>query len=435
MRNVKAALSLVFLLCLIATVHNLHRANRAIFQADFHVYYNAAELVLHGESQHIYDGADTDQDAQLKFSDPGTVYTQMASRHGMDQIRLYIYPPILADLLAPVGLLPLHAAEAFWILLNVAALLLTGWMLSRILEIRLTGAAGLALSLSLFLPVAVGMCFIWGQITLILLVLWTVGLYGYARGNIGLSAFALGLATAIKLTPLIVVAPMLLWQDWRWLRNYALSLVACVAAMCLFSHPAVLADYFNHVVPSMSRGWPNTENKSLGSFVQVLYVALHGIAFKASGAIEAPLPHGILTFSKLSSLLAIGAVLVVLARSGRALPLGARLVALALLASVAVCVAPVSWRHAYVFGILPLAFLWSHALRHCLPTAQLVVLTLCSIELSSFFFEDLMAHFLHSPVELAVQTMFAPLAGIVLALYFMAPRRLCEVAPAHLQTA
>ena len=416
MRTAKIHLACIVLFGLVMTVHNLHRrTTRADFGADFKVYYTAAALVLNGQTSHLYDGANTGEDPQWKFARPGTVYTAMAQSHGLGPVRLYVYPPILADLLVPLAAASEDTAQRLWIVLNLLAVGATAWMTARLVGVSFSSLSGMAVLIGCFALLPISFCIFWGQITIGLLLLWAIGIFAYARDQKAVSAFALALATTIKLTPLLVVAPLLLWQDWRWLRSYALSLAALVATMCTINHPALVAEYFQRVTPAMSRGIPVPQNKSLVSFVQLLYVAAHREVIDPFLAATTTIPHNVLSLAKLLPLLAVLAVLAVLGRSGRALSLDGRLLALALLALVSTCASPVAWEHAYVVASLPLALLWARALRQKIPTSELVFLSLCSIELGTFFVDDIVGR-LHGGV-LATECALAPTFGIGLAFF------------------
>jgi hypothetical protein len=410
MRIERAALALVLLLCLVMTAHQLRRPTLA----DFQVYETASVLLVHHQRSHIYDDADTGVDPQIRFSSPDTVFARTAQRDGISRVRLYVYPPILADLITPLALLPLRVAGELWLVLNFAALLLTVWITSRLIALPLMSYGTLALTIGLFSLFATGMGLIWGQVTILLVLLWAIGMYAYAQDRKGISAFALALATAIKLTPLMIVVPFVFWGDWKWLRDYVGSFAVLIAAMFVCNGASVI-DYVTHVMPSMSAGVPNLENKSLVSSVELVYAAMHGGAVRFE---TMAVPHSMAAVAKAVALLAGIAVLYVAARAGRRLSMAGRMLTFALIALVSTCISPVSWKHAYVVEFLPLALLWADALRRKSSFGQLALLTLCSIELGSFFFDSIAAKLLHG-LPLALESFFAPLCGIVLALYFL----------------
>ena len=87
-------------------------------QVDFKVYLTAAQLVREHKGVEIYNDADTGQNPQMRFATPGSIFQQTAASIGIPWVRLYVYPPTLADLLVPFTFLSLqHACDA-WLALN-----------------------------------------------------------------------------------------------------------------------------------------------------------------------------------------------------------------------------------------------------------------------------------------------------------------------------
>ena len=408
-----SVLGLVLFICVGITAGQFYRSNPARFQGDFQVYATASSLVLHGESSHIFDGAATGDDPQQRWANVGTVYSDAATKLGIKRVQLYVYPPILADLLVPLVILPERAAEVVWILINVFALLLTALLLAKLLEVRIS-----VLAPAVAASYAVGTCILWGQVTILFLLLWTASIFAYAQGRVPVSAVAMALATSIKLTPLIVIAPFFIWCDWKWLRSYALSFAALFAAMCAVNGPSAVTIYLKDVIPAMSRGVVNTENKSIGSSVQLLYASLHGSSVTIGKTVTSPSPHAVLILGNVLALALVIAVLAAIARAGRHLNTSGRLLALSMLALVSACAAPVSWRHAYVVALLPLVMLWTRALRERTALRDLALLGLCTLELGSFVFDTLTGHLVHG-VLLACESFLAPTCALVLAFYFL----------------
>ena len=160
-------------------------------------------------------------------------------------------------------------------------------------------------------------------------------------------------------------------------------------------------------------GMPDFENKSLLSCVQLLYVGLH---HGDTRHVAMLIPHAVVAAGKLLSLLIGVAAVVWIARLGRALGAEDRRMTLALLALRSVCLAPISWKHAYIAAFLPLCLFWGEAFRRRLSGRSLIVLTFCSIELGSFFFDDVIGKVTHGPV-FGVLCFVAPAAGILLFFY------------------
>ncbi len=162
---------------------------------DFEVYDTAATLVHEHQSVHLYDDADTGADPQLKIASPNTVFAQTASRLGVPKVRLYVYPPLLADLVVPFTFLPLATASKLWLLTNFAALLAIAFLMLKVLQLPWRSTGAVAVLLALLALFSTSECLVWGQITIFLLLLWTCGIYFYLRGWFAASGFVFALAT------------------------------------------------------------------------------------------------------------------------------------------------------------------------------------------------------------------------------------------------
>ncbi len=382
--------------------------------ADFQVYDAAAELVHEHNSVHMYDGADDEPVFQLKFANATSPFGEAARHLGIAQVRLYIYPPILADLVLPFAFVSGATAGKLWLLCNIIALFLIAYLMVRDLELRWNGPGAAAVFIGLLSLFATGMCLIWGQVTLMLLLLWMAGIYFYRRGWYAASAFALALATAIKLTPLLIIVPFLIWREWKWLRAYVGSVILLFAAMAVINTPASLTDYFVHVMPSMAGGGvPDLENKSILASTQLVWVALHHGNLKT---VTMAVPTYVASIGKVVSLALVAFALALVFRLGTRMQMADRRVTLALFALLSACIAPISWKHAYVVAFLPLAYLWADAFRRRLSTLHLVALTLCSIEIGSFFFDAVVVKVTHG-VLLGLLSALGPAAGIALVFY------------------
>ena len=85
------------------------------------VYYTAASLVRSGDSLHIYDHSQPDINPQVRSASPNGLFAQTADAFGITGILLYVYPPTLADLMAPLTRFSPLAALRLWWLLDAAA--------------------------------------------------------------------------------------------------------------------------------------------------------------------------------------------------------------------------------------------------------------------------------------------------------------------------
>ncbi|HEY0786658.1 MAG TPA: glycosyltransferase 87 family protein [Acidobacteriaceae bacterium] len=418
MRRAKLAFLLALVVCLGLQARQVHRPNLA----DFEVYDAAAELVHQHHSPDMYDDADDEAVFQLKFVGPQRPLALAANRLGIARVRLYIYPPILADMLLPLVFVSGATAGKLWLLLNLAALLGTAALMVRTLDLPWASAGAAAVFAGLFALFSTVFCLEWGQVTILLLLLWMATIFLYARGRYAASAAAMALATAIKLTPLVVVVPFFVWKEWKWLRAYVAFLLLAFGLMCVVNTPASLADYIFHVMPSMSNGGiPDAENKSLLASVQLLYLTLHGAS---THPVTLAVPKLVETVGKGLSLGLVLLAMLLVYRLGATMRMADRRITLALFALLSACVAPISWKHAYIVVFLALSLLWAEALRTRVSTAWLVLLTFSSIELGSFVFDSLIGKATHG-VLFGLLSFLAPVTGVVLVLW-----RLLQMRPA-----
>ncbi len=405
----KLALVLVLLVCVSKAA--LHRRPSTL--EDFRVYDTAAMLVREHHSNLIYDGADGGTDPQLRLADSESAFATTARRIGFDQVRLYVYPPLLADAMVPFTYASVAGAGRLWIAANLLAVVAFALLVRSMLLIpwKSLGLLALLIGTMTYLPVLD--CLKWGQVTIFLLFLWTLGVFCYARGWKAASAAAFAVATAIKLTPLIVLAPFLLWREWRWVRYYFMFLLACVGLTCVVNGPGCLTDYFRHVMPAMSNGNSFIANKSLLASFQILYVTLKG---GDPTSMTNAVPKFVSLLGKAAALGFLLAACALVARHAKTSSLQTRRVTLALFAMLSTGVSPVSWEHAYAVCLLALVCLWAEAIRAEIPTGYLVFLTLSSLELSWFLLSFFVLKRVHG-VAFGMAIFLTPLSAIGLAIY------------------
>jgi len=387
---------------------------------DFAVYDTAAYLAAHQHSDLIYEGADTGRDPQQLFAEKGSQFALAAGQLGIRKVRLYIYPPLLADLMLPLSLVSANIGGKIWILLMVLLAVSSGLMVSRLqgnktlsLESVVYGIGAIAFAIKAISD---------GQVTIVLLFLWTLGIYSFARRRTPLSAFAFAVATVLKLTPVLVVIPFFCWRKWKWLLCYAISLAGIAAAMLMGNGTAWPRSFFLKIVPAMSNGFPITMNKSLFSSLQNLYWANRGYKVEADPLPVAP-PY-INLLAKLIAIAVLGITAYLLLRAGRKLELIRPELALASIALLSVCLSPVSWEAAYVQAFPLVAFLWPQAFQEGARKWKFWFLCFVSLELTTFHFEGL-HHLIHSQMFAAALIATAPLTGIavsLLGLYWSMPR-------------
>jgi hypothetical protein len=377
-------------------------------RGGFDVYYTAACLVRGNMSSHIYDEAEQHTNPQLKFADPNTVFAQTASAHGIPRVMLYIYPPTLADLLTPLTFFPPAGALIAWNVLNVAMIVLASGLLMSMLGVRnLFLVILVAVLLFLFRPTLNSLY--WGQVSIGLLFLLVAGFSLYVHGWKNMAGLMFALAAAIKLTPLIVIVPLIAWRDWKSLRALALWSAVILGALWMVNGSGALNLYFVHQLPSMSGGdlggGDFSNNRSLGN---IFYEYLRG-----SGTAATPI-WLVWTVRLVSAFVLCLAGWLSQLRNEDKLADGQRLEMFSIFLLIACCISPYSWLYAYVFCAPELVILGKRMWERRLNGAEttLVMMFLISLSASGF----------HMP-------MVTPLVGIamgIMGLYRLRTERRAE---------
>lgn len=181
----------------------------------------------------------------------------------------YIYPPAFALLVAPLGLLPNAAANILWLLVEqvslAAALLLTlRWLRPSPGAVTVIVCATVT-----FYPLWVEA--VQGQANLLILLLVTAGIAGIVQRKPRFG-IALGVAAVLKLTPLILLAWLLLDRRFREAGWMIAAFAAITAAAALLRFHDTLA-YFQQVLPALASGTGYYANQSLAGVVTRLFTA------------------------------------------------------------------------------------------------------------------------------------------------------------------
>lgn len=167
--------------------------NSEVYGNDFSVYYHAAGEVIAGRDPY---------------------------QRPLGEWTPYIYPPLLAELMFPLALLPMPVAAYIWFLISAGFIVCAAWMLAGLASgahaygsTALEKTAGLRRWWQIAIPacaVIVLLRFILdtfnlGQVNGIVTGLAIAHVWLYARGNRKLSALALVIAVSIKLTPALLI--------------------------------------------------------------------------------------------------------------------------------------------------------------------------------------------------------------------------------------
>ncbi|TME23620.1 MAG: DUF2029 domain-containing protein, partial [Chloroflexi bacterium] len=124
----------------------------------------------------------------------------------------FIYPPAFALLIAPLGLLPDAVAGAIWLLISQAALIGALALILRWQKPPAWAVTALIVATVTFYPLWIDV--VEGQANLPVLLLVTAGVVGIVRGGPRYGS-ALGVAAALKLTPIILLVWLLFDRRYR----------------------------------------------------------------------------------------------------------------------------------------------------------------------------------------------------------------------------
>ena len=171
----------------------------------------------------------------------------------------YIYPPVFALLVAPLGLLSDAAANIVWLVLGQVALVAALVITLRWLRPPLWAVTGILCATATFYPLWIDG--VQGQANLLVLLLVTAAIAGIVQGKPKLGV-ALGVAAALKLTPLFLLAWLLLDRRFReaaWMLGAFIGVTAA-ATLVRFDDTQV---FFRQVLPALARGTAIYANQSL----------------------------------------------------------------------------------------------------------------------------------------------------------------------------
>ncbi|WP_158228465.1 glycosyltransferase 87 family protein [Pseudonocardia sp. MH-G8] len=242
----------------------------------------------------------------------------------------FVYPPFAAVLFAPLALLPLGLLKLLWTAVGVALL---AYVVHRCApRAGLPAVALIAVLATALDPVRTTLYL--GQINIVLLALVVGDLLG--RPGSRWRGVGVGLAAAVKLTPLVFVGYLLVTRRWRAAATAVATFVAAGALGFLAAPADSVAFWFEGTFASADRisDVAGPSNHSLNGMLGRL-------------GIEGPLPW-------LAGAAVLGAVTVVLAvRAHRG---GREVLAVTLCGLASAALAPFAWSHHYVW-VVPLAVL------------------------------------------------------------------------------
>ncbi|MEU4482141.1 glycosyltransferase 87 family protein [Micromonospora sp. NPDC023966] len=277
----------------------------------------------HLSDLHIYYGALTD----LRAGRP--LYGYVAENGGP-----FTYPPFAALVLAPVTLVPEAVVGAVWLLLTVAAVVAIAVPIGGVLASeparRPLAVAAVAAVLMLSAPVQSNLRF--GQVSVFIVLLALLDGMGVVPAR--WRGVLVGVAAAIKLTPLLFVAYFLASGRYRDAARAVAAFLAC-AAIAAAVVPAESWTYWTGTVAQTSR---------IGDLASLGNQSLHGMLLRI-GVDPASLP---VVWAALAGVVCVAALL----RARQLTVHGRPGHAAVLVGCATVAASPVSWTHHQIWPVL-----------------------------------------------------------------------------------
>ncbi|HZQ41941.1 MAG TPA: glycosyltransferase family 87 protein [Acidobacteriaceae bacterium] len=165
---------------------------------DFRAFYGAGRLVLDGRGSSLYSHSAQEQIQRLVISPTHKTLP-------------FLYPPFASLLFVPLARLPYNLAFAVFTLISLTALLIA----SAYLRISHGSFPYAIVPLSILCMVPVLMSLLQGQISLLLLMLYTAAHAGLCRGRAAVPGLLLALALTKWQLALPVLFLLAVWKMWR----------------------------------------------------------------------------------------------------------------------------------------------------------------------------------------------------------------------------
>jgi len=234
---------------------------------DFAACYTAAVLAKDGRS--FYDpqpdrewfGDNQNPNLVAAARTLGTLHSHEEFEH----VHIFSYPPAMMFVMLPFSLLPFAVAKLIWLACSICAIGLGMWLVGRAIQSSPLTALCMAFLALIFHPVRNTVDL--GQVNALLFVLVAAFFFLYRSGRDVWAGLVLGVATAIRFHPALLIAYLLWRRDFRT----AAVASAIAVAVSVLAVPAFGVEesviYFTQVAPKFARALVSVENHSLAGFL------------------------------------------------------------------------------------------------------------------------------------------------------------------------
>lgn len=182
-----------------------------------------------------------------------------------EHVHIFSYPPAMMFFIVPFSLVPFQVAKLGWLAFSLFAIGWGLWLVGRAIHSHLLTTLCMVFLALIFQPVRNTVDL--GQVNALIFVLVAAFFSLYRGGKDVLAGLVLGLATAIRVHPLVLV----LYLIWRREFRPAVVALTTTGVVSLLAVPAFGVQesviYFTQVAPKFARALVSVENHSLAGFL------------------------------------------------------------------------------------------------------------------------------------------------------------------------
>jgi hypothetical protein len=287
------------------------------------------------------------------------------------------HPPTVGLLLLPLAFLDYPTAAMVWLVLEVACLLASIYLLGRIAGVRLGVTATLTIAgIALMLyPVMLDLSL--GQLMLPILVLLAGAVHSVRLGRGMLGGALVGISMLLKPVAWPVLLVFVVRGQRRALASaFSVVLAGYAAAVCAMGATTVF-DYLTRVLPLVTRLYHAADRNI--SIWTVGWRLFDGMGSPAMPELSAPplvqsAQAAAVVSAGLPAFVLIASVIVIRKQRSERTALG-------LMVCVSILVSPISWTHYLVLAAVPAVRIGEWLIRHRLPSRETNVAVLVAITL------------------------------------------------------
>lgn len=172
-----------------------------------------------------------------------------------DYFTSQVYPPIDFLFVSPLTVVPFITAQKVWILLSIASVISSLYLLLRMVNISMTSQLGLVISSLAFLAFPTRFTLGMGQINAVLLLLLSLGLYYLLLKKELLAALLLAVIMHIKFFPLLLIPYFVIKKRFKLISLIIVISVIFSLFVVTFGYFDALKHFYASIVPSIFGSW------------------------------------------------------------------------------------------------------------------------------------------------------------------------------------